>query len=291
MAMRFLPVQNQILIVRKVQDISHVHLDKILFSIEIFDVPLDLSGAPLHVTPDPTGQVYIAVDALREVTITDHYIPTSNDESLNKQVFGSDTKPPHSISIFARAVNEHGTGGVYRYTIHPEKVEHTFPPTTSTSATSRLLSRSLPPFSNKQEVRYKYTLRQNAKFSLTYGPDDSVIRVLPGSYRSILYVVPKDDRTDTPRVLSMMGSCDEGYLKPPSPEQLSDPNYLDTAVLKALGFTMNEDSRMGAMAWDETIGRLCMVIEKGIKVFVLDFAKAPKEGEGFLPRLVRLSTY
>ena len=74
---------------------------------------------------------------------------------------------------------------------------------------------------------------------------------------------------------------DEECLKQPSPEQLSDPEYLSVSrhKLRDFEFSLEKDVRMSAMAWDETIGRLCMMAEGSHVVYVLDFAKTPREGE------------
>ncbi|KAJ3480199.1 hypothetical protein NLI96_g8515 [Meripilus lineatus] len=270
MALRLLPVQNQILVVRKIQDTSPPILNQDVFQIEFYDVPVNLSGQPLDVSAHPVDILSMQTEILHEVNITDHYIPSRNDESLNKQVFGSDTKPPHPISIISRGTDK--------------MVEHPFPPTppTSTSARDPLTPRSLSPFSTKQEVQYKYTFEETYVLISVHAPVDSVYRVLPGSYRPIFYSIPKDDRTDSPPVLSMKRYWDDSaeWLKQPSAEQLADPLYLsvDGHKLRDIGFFGEKDTtRVTAMAWDETIGRLCMVPAGRNTVVVLDFAKAPKE--------------
>ncbi|KAJ3480202.1 hypothetical protein NLI96_g8518 [Meripilus lineatus] len=287
MTMRLLPVQNQILVVRKIHDSSpgRVHSPKDVYTIEFFDVPLNLSGKPLDATPACVGRVLHTDEILHEVYITDHYIPASTDESLNKQVFGSDTRPPRPISIIARGIDKYDTAGVLRFTIYPEKVETLSPSTspTATSAASSLDSEFPWLFPYKQETQYKYTFKSNNETRFILAPVDCVYHILPGSYRSIFYSISDDDHSDTPTMLTIAGYWDDECLKPPSAEQLADGKWFDKSrhKLRKFAFDGNKDVGVSVMAWDETIGRLCMMGAGSHIVYVLDFAKTPREGEVF----------
>lgn len=103
----------------------------------------------------------------------------------------------------------------------------------------------------------------------------------------MLYTVPWDDITATPCVLGFFRYHDD-ELFAEVPEELVEeemgPEPMRRPV-RRLPFNFEGD-RFSSIAWDETIGRICLAIPHSTEILVMDFSKRPTEGEHALLRLM-----
>ena len=276
-------MQNQVFIVRRVTDVPPDHHKHDIFPVELYNVPINLTHQPIEENVNAVERVFLLDYVFVNVHITDHYHPTHDDESLQRHVLGNHSKPPRPISIIGTTT---APDGLVRLTFYPDKVEQWFPPTPVASSSSSS-SRSSSPFSTKHEDKWAYSLTDCSAVRYIASPRDTGYRILPGSYRSIVYAVPKDDITNAPSIVEIKRYGDEETLRRPTPEEMADPGYMRAPrkPFHQFFWEMEKGVRVKAMAWDETIGRLCMVVEKSQVVFMLDFSKAPQEGA-----LIRIMT-
>lgn len=172
--------------------------------------------------------------------------------------------PPSPISIYMRLRDP---CGVTHYTVFPKMdiFEH-----------------------NKiQYFRWKYTVDQYVVGQSTHICEHSAY-VLPGLFRSIIYTVPKDDRSETPKLLALRRYFNPSF--PPVEYQypvrdneneamLGKKRFRRPALLHS-SFKLPEDvfdalnkQGIGAITWDEGIGRVCVVSAKDrTKIVVLEFS-------------------
>ncbi|KAJ8523092.1 hypothetical protein ONZ45_g433 [Pleurotus djamor] len=223
-----------------------------LFQVALFDMPL--MGETLKAAPreEAFGNKHIT-----HVFISD--LDPSQEEPKLRQFHS----PPPPIAIYVRTINPNS---LIHYKIWPERVSH---PGSST-------------------VAYVYTARYITEQSTRLTRSKVVPFVLPGASRAIIYHVQKYDRTDAPPMLDLIKYVDQNGRPvgfPDEPDSDDGPDDILRTPRQAIPHTLfstvalpkswKEDlgqAGLGAITWDEGIGRVCLSVKDEPSLRVLDFA-------------------
>ncbi|KAH9949414.1 hypothetical protein B0H21DRAFT_133036 [Amylocystis lapponica] len=279
MAIRLVPAQNCILVVRKVVGSRD-------YPVEMYHV-VPSGDAPREVERDPIERTWVNDNGgtVTGVHISDHGIPPQEDDSILPTLFGADDEPraPRSISVFFRTADPEFC---IRVTFFPRSIYHELPPTppnADADAEDDEDAEELPGPRAKygSYTTYAYPLSHHSLMKMHRAPAGCAFRILPGSYRTVVFVVPKDERADAPHVWRMYR-----YFDPASrtriEEQVTVEGEWTGPQTVVCGLEVPREvvtKRVAAAAWDETIGRLCLAFEDEQTVTVLDYARAPRYGE------------
>ena len=212
------------------------------------------------------------------VQISDYGIPTTTGDQ--PQLLPS-SGPPPPISMYIRTANPPGV------------VHHCLWPSFS----------DVPQPADSVRRVWFYDLSQaTVQTSHVSSPYD--IHVLPGAYRAMMYTVREDDRRDALRVVNFRRYVNPGNVPWGYPQADTDstgpvlrsPRYLvPSNVYASIDLTVNakaqlEATGMAAVAWDESIGRLCVATAHDQKIRVMDFSNAVQPDER-LSKWVRTHNY
>jgi hypothetical protein len=264
--MRPLPQQQQILIVREV-NAPHNRNQYPITAIELQDIPVNTTGHHLEIERASEDTVFMYDDRFSDIYISEHGSPNWVDESVHATLQRGDSAyKPRPISIFCKTILP--LIGLLRITFYPQRRDSSLEPTVDPNLRLPIA----------HQYRYSLTYCSPVRFVQCHA--DSQYRVLPGSYRTLLYTVPWDDRTDTPSVLGFFRYHDE-ELFADEPEDLHDENMEVNVMrrpVRRLPFNY-QGTKFSCLAWDETVGRICFAKPDSTQLLVLDFAKRPKEGE------------
>ncbi|PSR74463.1 hypothetical protein PHLCEN_2v9810 [Hermanssonia centrifuga] len=271
-AIRPLPQQRQILVVREI-DVPQTRNRYPVFSLEFHPIPNNATSDAVEITRPPDDFSFLYEDQYASVHITDHGLPNRFDDSIPAADLGEDdiAFKPRPINVFLRTVKP--DDGLVRFTFYPQRVDHWTPPSPASSVSSspgrRTPKRSRP----KHYYRYGFTHMSPVRFVESYL--NTQYRILPGSYRTLLYTVPWDTITEEPNVIGFYRYHDE-ELFADEPE-IFNPDAPPRRPVRKLPFDVNSQQKFGAFAWDETIGRMCFGLEDSTKILVFDFARRPRE--------------
>ncbi|KAK2461528.1 hypothetical protein APHAL10511_005991 [Amanita phalloides] len=259
-AFRVLPGQKELLVVRTVP----LSPTSDLMLVELYTAPIY-----------PGSYEYTCLDSytvsgklVASVQISDYGIPTTTGDQ--PQLLPS-SGPPPPISIYIRTSNP---SGVLHHSLWPSFTDH---PTAPTSPRTRRI--------------WFYDLSQaTVQTSHVSSPYD--IHVLPGAYRAMMYTVRADDRRDAQRVVNFRRYISPGNVPWDYPKAVDStgsvlrrPRYLiPSNVYASIDLTVNakaqlEATGMVAVAWDESIGRLCMTTGQDQKIRVMDFSNVVQPDE------------
>ncbi|KAF8628243.1 hypothetical protein AX15_004019 [Amanita polypyramis BW_CC] len=255
-AFRVLPGQKDLLVVRTVS----LSPTSDLMLVELYTAPIY-----------PGSYEYTCIDSytvsgkfVTSVQVTDYGIPTTTGDQ--PQLLPS-SGPPPPISIYIRTSNP---SGIVHHCLWPSFLD---PPTTGPAPMQRIWFYDL-----------SQATIQTSHVSSPYG-----IHVLPGAYRAMMYTVREDDRRDAPRVVNFRRYVNPGNMPWDYPRSVPDdssgsvlrrPRYLiPSNVYASIDLTINaktqlEATGLAAVAWDETIGRLCVAAGNDQKIRVMDFSNA-----------------
>ncbi|KAG6856821.1 hypothetical protein H0H87_000293 [Tephrocybe sp. NHM501043] len=249
-----LPKQNQILLFRTIS-VKHLSTGRCadMHFAELFDMLPENSIATTM--SGPASSCHIADKKYSKVQISDYDMPSNHGEGYRLQ---SDSHPIPPISIF---LTKEDPVGIEHHILWPKVKED-------------------------KPGEYIYSLDQ-VIVQTNYQTKGYRPHFLPGAFRAILYTTPENDVSDAPPLLTL-----KRYINPEF--QLS--SYLIKRVNRSSDAERRELRKMPinvysfvkipqdikekykndglvAMAWDENIGRVCMVsgAARGT-VDVLDFA-------------------
>ncbi|KAF5356544.1 hypothetical protein D9758_008215 [Tetrapyrgos nigripes] len=266
MGFRVLPAQNEILVIRTVQTAGWDHLTNDTHIIELFPVP-EL-GAIGVLTPPIGEPAYIEGKFAESFEISGDYIPPCSPDF--PYLYDAKACPP-PISVYMRTLNPRG---VLHYNLYPSK---------------EITGVQINEEGVVEEIgEWKYTTDWAVPQSTHYSePVDA--RIIPGVHRALIYTVPGDDRTDEPNLLALRRYYNplfpgSGYPHPPyghpEPEhEVIEKRYLRPTNLFC-SFQINspylehiKEQGFTAIAWDESIGRVCIATPKDMHILVLDVGK------------------
>ncbi|PFH49670.1 hypothetical protein AMATHDRAFT_147100 [Amanita thiersii Skay4041] len=271
-AFRVLPGQKEILIVRTVTISATADL-----------VLLEIYAAPQHHglwRYQCTDRYTITGKVIASVHISDYGVPSTTGDQPTLQL---STGPPPPISLYFRTLNPNA---ILHHSILPSYLDY---PKTLSRPARRVWFYDLA----------QVTLQTNHHVSPPYN-----LHILPGAYRAVVYSIREEDRKDTPGLVAL-----RRYLNPeftpkdyprPSPVTLNSvlrkPRYtIPAAVYSSIELSVNAREQLAkngisAIAWDESIGRLCIVPGNEQKIRVLDFSSVVQPDER-LSRWVKAGTY
>ncbi|CAL1694545.1 unnamed protein product [Somion occarium] len=256
LALRILPEQHEILVVRRI-----VVPGKDVFVIELYDIPEFLPSGELAIRLGDvlkhTSYKAIAGYGFSAAWITDPLCLVQTDESIQPGLMNAFSRRP--ICIYGRTVNEEvmvgdlirKLDGFMRLVIWPETAQRTLP--------------------NGQVQEYcEYNLNSMSKIMSFVSKGDAQFRILPGCRRSVLFSSPPDDISDAPPIYKAFRIVDDECDLPKNHNLPAGQIYGYLDIPFQFG-----DKKWKAMAWDDTIGRLCISPEGSSIVTVVEFAKAP----------------
>ncbi|CCL99060.1 uncharacterized protein FIBRA_01071 [Fibroporia radiculosa] len=274
LAIRLIPVQDTILVVRKLRtpplepsterEKRRGPQDLLTPFIEYYAIP-PIGEKPLVSTSVSTAQIQLeSCYALDDVTISDHGIPTRFDDSIKPVLWSSaDAYAPSPIHIFMRC---YPPEAYMRLTIYPERIPNVRPPTPpTTDASPKDLAQSA--FEHSFQT-YHYPISHEGLYGEKLPPQHPAaeLRILPGSARAILYSVYSDTVTLGHRVHIM-----ERYSLPRAQTEEKDRKDVCMRFPRWPGM-----KSIQTMAWDDTIGRLFVAEKDTSMISVLDFGAAPR---------------
>ncbi|KAL6301301.1 hypothetical protein BKA93DRAFT_828413 [Sparassis latifolia] len=259
-AIRLVSVENKVLVVRKVSQGDPT------VTVEYYDViPPGDEKAEVHASCT-NGIIIYGADATW-VKISDHGIPPREDDSVVPVLYGRpEAYAPRPISVF---IYLSAGRKLLRLSIFPVRDEDVPLPSPSSG-----------PLSHDQAYgAYTYPLKADKEPDWwSFKRYEEEAHVLAGSYRSIVYTTPLGNRTDAPPIVKF-----HRYFDPWSRWE-DPPDGVDMHQKHVVSRTYVPDSvrdikSVAALAWDETIGRLCVAGAGSPTVHVLDFAAWPVSRE------------
>ncbi|RDB19504.1 hypothetical protein Hypma_013473 [Hypsizygus marmoreus] len=260
-ALRALPGQNELLVIRTITVPSlTIKEGKYTNLLEIYDMPDNNEFDPVS----PKARFYIGRDEVTRFHISDYGIPSKNGETI--YTLRHDTHPPPPISIYAETtLLKHGTKHWLLWPGYKETPATRTKPATKT---------------------FHYDLEHVCEQSEDTCDTTHVPCILPGAYRALIYTVDHADRTDTPGILTLKRYVNpevqpEGYPiprvdrstsvlrrdHPPVPEDKYTALELDAHVMQTY-----QRGGLGAIAWDEGSGRVCVATGNSENIEMWDFA-------------------
>lgn len=259
LAIRVLPDQRQILVVRRLEPPRGSPPDlESKTSFEAHDIPYQpLQGENPESQP---RQILVHYeDDIREVMLPEHDTPLREDRSLRSES-NPDLYSGRPLTVYAITADPHGL--------------------IMCSFTPKLFPRPPDQLAVKQPSFYTYyDISQESSSSIfesiaAYG---TRFRILAGSTRSIVFTIPTSDLTEAPRITTLHRLADDAGCPPPEQMRHSNKTYEKLPKLREIDNGLNFP--LLAAAWDETIGRLCLVGKNSTTLWFREFSSCPRTGK------------
>ncbi|EMD32513.1 hypothetical protein CERSUDRAFT_77231 [Gelatoporia subvermispora B] len=247
-AIRMLPCQNQVLVVREIgAPLEGEHV------LEIYDI-IPPGDELTELARDATDIEWLETDTigvLSGIQLSDHGLPTTLDASFHT------ARAPQPITLWAhrhlrlapqdtqRGRHPYAYSGLLRAVLYPERTP---------------------------EGGYRYTLERLAPLRAIPLAGGYVLHALVGAQRSLVYMTHEEDLRATPRVRGLRRFCDPGLVSYEAALARADKECFTRKIKVPKDV---EWGAVAAMAWDESIGRLCVAEWMSDVVHVLDFSHAP----------------
>ncbi|OCH90041.1 hypothetical protein OBBRIDRAFT_777530 [Obba rivulosa] len=261
-AIRLLPCQNQVLVVREVgtpREGEHI--------LELYDV-IPPGDDPAEHSRDAVDMEWLENDTigtLDNIQISDHGIPTALDSSVHAALRNPHEPPaPHAVTVWAhrlerfadtrRGMHPYGYTGLLRVILYPRRSEQHGPAGRS--------------------VSYRYSFDHMGPLRAIPLTAGYVLHALVGSQRSLVYMTHEGDLRDAPRVRGLRRFCDPGLVSFEEAERRVNQECFTKRIKIPKDIDLSE---VVAMAWDQSVGRLCIAEWMSDVVHVLDFSHAPKQ--------------
>jgi hypothetical protein len=288
-AFKVLPDQDEVFIIREIWGEVTQKLEIPVYSFESYKIPT--SGDAFRHASLRTGY------QRKEIKITSFHwgedVPPvapakpegqGTDKSVQPTMTPWTDRVPTSLSLYGRLTGPtygfvHIKWQPYRSTLFPE----------------------YPQPNAGEPVRYVHPLVQGCSVTVQsfHGKEQfGSARIYPGSTRAVIISVSQTSVSATPKLLrawSYVSKEDRSDIL--IPEHPKDAERRDAwevhrmpfrqqpmaPILLPLQVSQGMKRGISAFAWDETIGRACMVAHKETNIYIVDFAMAPRDGE---PRLL-----
>ncbi|KAI0776336.1 hypothetical protein BD413DRAFT_469640 [Trametes elegans] len=275
-----LPIQNQLLVIRKAgsvdeeREVNNPEEDMEdtfgpLYSAEFYDIvhapteTLTQAAASRSLVHDAAGNKWT------KVWISDHGLgpALAHDRSLRPQLLAGARPALKPITIF---IQMRWNDGITYSIIHPAGHPLAGAPTGPAPApecaagTAWALTDEVLQFDRDALLGD----RDGARGAL------GEVRVLPGAARPLVYVVPRAGRTlDRCDMRDLTALWDSVLLG--EDVDLSGGEFVQEVRMTAVHVADEELRGVSAIAWDDTIGRLCVAYAGKAQIAVFDFAAAP----------------
>lgn len=247
---------------------------------ELVNIPDNTTGHPAEYEVQPTDWLFMHDDKFADIQITDHGTPNWFDDSVTSDVrnnWQEDEWKPRTISAFCRTLAP--DDGLLRITFYPRRFQSFAPPSPAGSPSVTNASLDGTKVKKPPKHYWKYDLAYSSPVRFIEAHLNAQYRILPGSHRTLLYTIPWDDITSTPQVLGFFRYHDRELMAEEPEDHDMDVNQAPRLPVQKLPFEFDNAQRFQAIAWDETVGRVCFASADDTRLVVLDFAKRPKEGE------------
>lgn len=240
-------------------------------ALELQDIPVNKTGIDIIYDRETGDSVFLYDDQFNEIYVSEHGTPNWIDESVNASLRDDSTGENHDafkprpVSVFCKTIMP--SIGLLRITFYPQRW------------TSQAFPTPNPELKLPVAHQWRYTLMYCSPVRFVECHANCQYRILPGSYRTLLYTVPLDDITDTPPVFGFFRYHDRELFSD-QPEDLEEENIETDTMrrpIRRLPFNY-EGTRFSCVAWDETTGRICLARPESTELWVMDFSKRPKEG-------------
>ncbi|KAK0211312.1 hypothetical protein DFS33DRAFT_1298808 [Desarmillaria ectypa] len=257
MAVRVLPDQSHILVIRRIQHPSLIPRN----TIELYQMPN--SGSQSLTATAAFERVWTPECYARSFHISNHY-RTSHKGDHPTRWNSNDPPPPLSIFMSSARPNT-----MTHYHLWPSLIK------------SQIYG------TGKTIDLWAYSLGDSCTQQSLHRSDTNITRVIPGVYRSLAWHQPQGDRSISPKMTSLMRytsreALPTGYSSPtlPTDEPLLRKGRIGVPKFVYGPFQdVNEESYpnlfhkgISAAAWDESIGRACFVSDEASVIEVLDMA-------------------
>lgn len=219
----------------------------------MYDIPIPDSVEEVSITVGPArhGGVILHRTEIHSISITNLGAPRSGLSMLTRGTKIDSADPP-PVSILVASTHLYST--LERFVLSTERVDAPSPRAFSSAP-----------------YHYRYVFSNASPSKTSTAPANCYCRLLAGPHRTLAYTVLHDDTSDAPLILGLCRYHDD---------HISDGVSLHQAqiALHQIGIGFHEDSRISAMAWDDTIARACFANHGKGCVMVIDFAHVPTEG-------------
>ncbi|EPS95973.1 hypothetical protein FOMPIDRAFT_1131444, partial [Fomitopsis schrenkii] len=288
-SIRLLPIDNAVLVVRRLDGYPDRLGRKTV--LEMYHaIPTDAptpEGGGREWTRRPFEWKEVENHDFIDCTISDHGIPTRFDDSALPEVYSAiDSMVPHPLTLFLRTGRE---ADLHRLVVFPERRDVVPPPSPDKHKSAVSHARTYGAWHYRFHHIHGMMLAESGTGARG---EPRAYRALPGSLRSIVYEVPKEDITDAPpvRAIGRHWCRYSQSLATAMPlfEGQAEHGVQDTqSTIAWVGLPRELDmGNVGCMLWDETIGRLFVAPKAIEEVYVLDFAKQPRLGESVVVLVV-----
>ncbi|KAH9884661.1 hypothetical protein C8Q73DRAFT_660798 [Cubamyces lactineus] len=293
MAFCIVPNQNQFMVILRtgnnpVDDAPNDDAVLPIYWAEFWDIIDGAGKAPVVCDPASRSNIHVSQgNYWQKVWLSDHGLgpALAHDRSLRPQLLGPGGRPAlKPITIYVRMKH---CDGVAFYSLYPAGHPLAHDP-----------MEDLPP--DRDAYRYVFT-EEFMQFDMSTTGDETgsapviEMEVLPGSARSILYTVLASDRhadgtfdiwrinavwdkgLQDPHNMDLVQKLAElaGYLQPLENHEVITDEGEPISGVRHLEMGRARMERISAIAWDDSIGRLCIAYAKNPQIAVYDFAAAP----------------
>jgi hypothetical protein len=315
-AMRVFPRQRQILVIRQV-DARHTENQCPIYAFEMYAIP-QLGTKGVHQALDRiwindvvVSQIHISLlntappprDAVDEDEMD---VDDPMDLSIQPELPAWQEREPDPVSIYLRTSKP---DGMQHLTMWPRRIER--PPTPGASPSSSTMDLSSPTPSSSQRSSsalstfsdaptHFYPL-QSCNYQAMYdfsAPDAQhfgAARIVPGTVRALVWGAPRDSRKDAPPLIDMWSYASPERRDPDADATLPEDARARIEARQAARAPCRSNclaalslpppvramltKGVQAMAFDDTIGRVFASADKCQKIFIIDFAAAPREND------------
>lgn len=280
-----LPKQKQILVVRQCITVEFEE-----WVVEFYDFPTT------HAIQTPTNYIIlksVVPNSLLKVHISEPLIP---DPSPKFPKLQDEPLPP--ISLYFESRHPYG---LMHYSLWPM---HKAMPDGKIKYTPRYIVDPTPPPGGPtpEYELVKREARRHYAHQTCHITEPQVVHVLPGNYRAVYYTTSKDDRRASPSMIRLRRYLSPEIQKVVYPERPGDNSlafmrterpYHPSGLYGTIEIEL-EDSKafsngINAIAWDESLGRICVAVEGELSVRILDMGRTIEPDQRFADWKVRMS--
>ncbi|KAK7686478.1 hypothetical protein QCA50_010074 [Cerrena zonata] len=260
MSMRMLTEQNHVLVIRRVEGMEENRGQTVVESYLVPDPPV---GEPTVVHSNALDRRWIPLNYdISQVYISDQYALDHSESSVDAEK--DHLFRPRPLTVFCTTVNPFS---IMRFTFYPKKADPRWMPPTAAKPEGWLADEP-----RKRKVIYTYNLRDMSVIRRSVLQPNTVVKIVPASMRPLIQIFDPEDITASPKIFHMWRWIhpDADRMEPVTPQQDLELGRGRGQALGNIGFELKNLPRLTCFAWDETIGRMCLVRKDAAHVDVVD---------------------